>query len=180
MQPGRSRLREMPRERTLLASCTECGRLHKPECPLSLSPICAPCTGRYAMTSLKMSAACPLEHAEVDAEVTRLAPGGYALGSLEAGRFVPFFVGRADADVNEELHAWVGRDGHFSRYTHFAFCYALSAEAAFHVECASYHDFGGSYGLDNERHPAPTRDAAWHCPASASHSRRESGGAGNA
>lgn len=172
MQPRRSRLREMPRERTLLASCIECGRLHKPECPLSLNPICAPCTGRYVMTSLKMSAARPLDHTRIDAVVTSMAPGSYALGYLEEGRFVPFFIGRADADVNEELHEVAAS----TRYTHFAFCYALSAEEAFHVECASYHDFGGSYGLDNERHPAPTRGAVWHCPANESHSL----GAGNA
>jgi hypothetical protein len=45
------------------------------------------------------------------------------------------------------------------RYTHFEFSYAASAEQAFERECCNYHDFGGSYGLDNERHPVPADEA---------------------
>lgn len=190
---------ELRREDTLLASCSDCGRLHKPECPLNLNPVCAPCTGRYLMTSLEMSPSCPLSHVSIDDEVKRLAPGSYALGYMDEDRFVPFFVGRADSDVNEQLHAWVGRDSRSTRYgpparaaygsrrrgdflpgapalapvevavdasyTHFAFRYASSAEAAFEAECESYHDLGGSFGLDNAKHPAPTGGARWHCPA---------------
>ncbi len=43
-----------------------------------------------------------------------------------------------------------------SSYTRFSFRYARSAEAAFEEECRSYHDLGGSDGLDNEGPPRPT------------------------
>jgi hypothetical protein len=51
-----------------------------------------------------------------------------------------------------------------SSYTRFAFSYASSAEASFGKECHNYHDFGGSDGLDNECHPAPTPGSSWECP----------------
>lgn len=45
----------------------------------------------------------------------------------------------------------VGSD---SSYTHFAYSYAPSAEAAFDQECRNYDDFGGSRQLDNEAVPS--------------------------
>lgn len=41
-----------------------------------------------------------------------------------------------------------------SSYTHFAYSYAASSEAAFEAECRNYDDFGGSGELDNEDRPA--------------------------
>jgi len=41
-----------------------------------------------------------------------------------------------------------------SGYTHFAYSYAPSAEAAFEKECRNYDDFGGSRELDNEAPPS--------------------------
>ena len=41
-----------------------------------------------------------------------------------------------------------------SSYTHFAYSYAASSEAAFETECRNYDDFGGSGDLDNEGRPA--------------------------
>lgn len=58
-------------------------------------------------------------------------------------------------------HITVGED---SSYTHFAFCYAASAAAAFDRECQDYHELGGSEGLDNPRHPEPPDDTPWTCP----------------
>jgi hypothetical protein len=49
-------------------------------------------------------------------------------------------------------------------YTHFAFCYAPSALAAFEQECRDFHEFGGREGLDNDRHPRPPADSPWACP----------------
>ena len=49
-------------------------------------------------------------------------------------------------------------------YTHFTFCYAPTAIAAFEKECRDYHALGGSDGLDNDRHPEPDRDGPWSCP----------------
>jgi hypothetical protein len=45
-----------------------------------------------------------------------------------------------------------------SSYTHFAYSYAASAEAAFEKECRNYDAFGGSVGLDNSTRPvSPAR-----------------------
>ena len=140
-----------------------------------------------------------LTHQTIDEQVGRVSAGTYALGFVVDGAFVPFLVGRSDSDVNGRLHAWVGVDGHCTRfgpvakaaygsrrrrcsplgapafvavgicvdarYTHFQFGYAPSAEAAFLTECERYHEFGGTSGLDNERHPAPPEGAACTCPA---------------
>jgi len=40
-----------------------------------------------------------------------------------------------------------------SRYTHFAYSYARSAEDAYAHEWRDYDAFGGSHGLDNETQP---------------------------
>jgi hypothetical protein len=58
-------------------------------------------------------------------------------------------------------HIAVGLD---TGYTHFAFCYAPSAIAAFERECRDYHGLGGSEGLDNRRHPEPPLDKRSTCP----------------
>jgi hypothetical protein len=47
-----------------------------------------------------------------------------------------------------------------SGYTHFAYSYAGSAEAAFGKEWRNYESFGGRGQLDNESHPCPSDDAA--------------------
>lgn len=48
----------------------------------------------------------------------------------------------------------LGRVGNAeSRYTHFAFSYARSAEEAYAKEWRNYDEFGGRYRLDNEREP---------------------------
>lgn len=49
-------------------------------------------------------------------------------------------------------------------YTHFAFCYAPSAIAAFERECRDYHDLGGSENLDNHRHPEAPQGTPCACP----------------
>jgi hypothetical protein len=49
-------------------------------------------------------------------------------------------------------------------YTHFAFCYAPSAIAAFERQCRDYHALGGGERLDNQRHPQPPPDSPWACP----------------
>jgi hypothetical protein len=140
----------------------------------------------------------PLTEEQIDAEVTRTSPGTYRLGYVDGGRFIVFYVGRSDSDLNERLHSWVGVDSRSTRYcpfakaaygsrrrnprsldtpalrpvgvvvdgryTHFEFIYAPSAKAAFEKDCRNYHDFGGSYGLDNERHPIATPGRSWTCP----------------
>jgi hypothetical protein len=189
---------EIERSASLLVSCTACGKLHKPEQPLASNPVCPPCTGRYAQASVQMSGAHPLTAQRIDEEVTRTSSGNYALGYLDGGTFLVFYVGRADADLNERLQQWVGAESRCARYapstkaawgsshrrsrpsrtpalcpvgvvmdgryTHFQFSYAPSSRTAFEKECRNYHDFGCSYGLDNERHPAAPEGVEWHCP----------------
>jgi hypothetical protein len=58
-------------------------------------------------------------------------------------------------------HIPVGID---TPYTHFAFCYAPSAIAAFERECRDYHALGGSDALDNAGHPQPPPGMIWACP----------------
>jgi hypothetical protein len=64
---------------------------------------------------------------------------------------------------------WLGVDAD-SSYTHFAYSYAPSAEAAFEKECRNYGDFGGSRELDNEAHPVRTPRSSGECPAHRSQS----------
>ena len=203
--PPSRHVAEIVRAASLLVSCRVCGKLHKPECPLDLHPICPPCTGRYQMASLEMGGCHPLDEAKIDEAVSRVSPGNYALGYVDDGTFVASYVGRSDSDVNDRLHSWIGVDGRSTRYgpsakaaygsrrrhsiplgtpalrpvgvvvdgryTYFRFSYAASAQAAFDKECCNYHDFGGSYGLDNERHPAPSEGESWKCPMHGHHHR---------
>jgi hypothetical protein len=67
--------------------------------------------------ALSLGLCLPLTDATIDRAVTRTAPGNYALGYVEGGEFVPFYVGRADSDVNARLHAWVGVDSNCARYS---------------------------------------------------------------
>lgn len=52
----------------------------------------------------------------IDEAVGRTSPGSYALGYLDGGAFIAFYVGRSDSDVNASLHSWIGVDGGSARY----------------------------------------------------------------
>lgn len=172
---------------TVLASCEDCERLH-PAAPLEFNPVCRFCAAeRATMQSLGMKGSFPLSSAAIAAELKRTSPGNYALGYLDDGRFVVFYVGRSDSDLKQHLQDWVGTPSRYDRfapsgmaawglrrrgatplaspawgrvgqagqssYTHFAYCYASSAEAAIAKERRNYDDFGGCAALDNERAP---------------------------
>jgi hypothetical protein len=66
--------------------------------------------------SLHLGRCHPLTDGTIDQAVTRTSPGNYALGYVQDGVFVPFYVGRSDSDVNDRLHAWVGVDSIPTRY----------------------------------------------------------------
>lgn len=101
----------------------------------------------------------PLTDDEIDAGVTRTAPGAYALGHRKDGSFIVEYVGRADSDVGGRLK------DHIGDYKRFKFGYCGSPKAAFEKECSLWHDFGGPDGrLDNEVHPARPRGTTWTCP----------------
>lgn len=98
----------------------------------------------------------------IDAAITAVSPGNYALGYTDAqGTFRVRYVGRSDDNLNTRLHDWTGN----SRYKQFKASYATSPKAAFEKECHNYHDFGGADGkLDNEIHPDRPKGANWKCP----------------
>lgn len=88
------------------ASCFWCGGLHGARHALS---VCSPCATRFSiMRSLEMSGSYPLDDQSIDAALTRKSPGNYALGYMDDGAFLVFFVGRSDSDVRQRLHEWVG------------------------------------------------------------------------
>jgi hypothetical protein len=89
-----------------------------------------------------------------ESQGTRFAPAGRAAWGSRRRRLVPL-----PAPLLRPVGIVVE-----GRYTHFEFSYAPSARAAFEKECRNYHDFGGSYGLDNERHPAAPEGVSWRCP----------------
>jgi hypothetical protein len=105
-----------PRSAGLLATCTHCEKLHHPE-PLEFNPICHVCAAdRASMRSLGMKGSYPLSDEAIAAELTRTSPGNYALGYLEDGRFVVFYVGRSDTDLKGRLQGWVGAPSQYERY----------------------------------------------------------------
>jgi hypothetical protein len=58
----------------------------------------------------------PLSDDGIDEVLTQTSPGNYALGYMEDGTFVVFYVGRADSDVRQRLHEWVGMPSRYDRY----------------------------------------------------------------
>lgn len=105
-----------PRGGSFLASCTYCQKLHRAD-PLEFNPVCAICAAeRATMRCLEMKGSFPLSDAAIAAELTRTSPGNYALGYLEDGSFVVFYVGRSDSDLKQRLQDWVGTPSRYDRY----------------------------------------------------------------
>lgn len=96
------------------ASCFWCLRLHASERALS---VCPECVARYAtLRSLEMQGSHALDDAVIDDVLTHTSAGNYALGYLDDGVFCVFYVGRANADLRERLHEWVGRPSSYERF----------------------------------------------------------------
>lgn len=97
-----------------LSACFWCERLHPGEHPLS---VCPECTARFSMMrSLEMSGSFPLSDEAIQQTLMRTSPGNYALGYLEGGAFVVFYVGRSDRDLRQRLHDWVGMPSRYESY----------------------------------------------------------------
>ena len=101
-----------------LASCFWCGFLHAAPYPLSVCPTCVGAyrARRFPLGPLEMSGSFPLDDAMIDEVVSRTSPGNYALGYMDGGTFVVFYVGRSDSDVRRRLHEWVGTPSRYERY----------------------------------------------------------------
>jgi len=68
------------------------------------------------MGLLEMNGPYPLTDAAIDETLIRTSPGNYALGYMDGTAFVVFYVGRADSDVKDRLHGWVGTPSRYERY----------------------------------------------------------------
>ena len=101
-----------------LANCFWCGCVHPAPHPLSVCPACVGMhrARRFPLGPLEMSGSFPLDDAMIDEVVSRTSPGNYALGYMDAGTFVVFYVGRSDSDVKRRLHEWVGAPSRYTRY----------------------------------------------------------------
>jgi hypothetical protein len=147
-----------------VASCFWCGTLHPAQYPLSVCPACMAAyrARRFPLGPLDMSGSFPLDDAMIDEMVSRTSPGNYALGYLDGGTFVVFYVGRSDCDVRRRLHEWVGRPSRYERYAASASApwgtrrrggYPLEAPAADRVGAGidtSYTRFAYSYAESAE------------------------------
>jgi hypothetical protein len=63
-----------------------------------------------AMGSHHLSACYPLTEEGIARNVTLTAPGSYALGYVDGGTFIAFYVGRSGSDVSGRLRSWIGVD----------------------------------------------------------------------
>jgi len=143
----------------LLASCFWCGCVHAAQHPLSVCPACLGTyrARRFPLGPLEMSGSFPLDDAMIDEVVSRTSPGNYALGYMDGGTFVVFYVGRSDADVKRRLHEWVGAPSRYARYapanraafgTRYRGAFPVAAPAAERVGAgvdSSYTRFAYSY-----------------------------------
>jgi len=97
----------------------------------------------------------PLTNADIDANVTSVSSGAYALGYTKDNTFYIDYVGRSDVDLAKRLKDHVGK------YKRFKYGYFSTAKAAFEKECRLYHDFSPK---DNDIHPARPSGSGWECP----------------
>jgi hypothetical protein len=88
--------------------CAQCHRLQPPDRPLAFDPVCDACGVGGDASPHPVTPVHPLTTASVGDSVTHVAPGNFLLGYREGGTFSAFYVGRADADLGDELRSWVG------------------------------------------------------------------------
>lgn len=110
------------------------------------------------MASLNMEGPYTLDYGTIEAKITRISSGNYALGEKNGGgTFLVGYVGRSDTDVKTRLKSWVGK----TKKPLFKFSYASSDKTAFEKECENYHDFDPP---SNDSHPARPAGTNWRCP----------------
>ena len=134
----------------LLASCFWCGCVHPGQHPLSVCPTCmgAYRARRFPLGPLEMSGSFPLDDAMIDEVVSRTSPGNYALGYMDAGTFVVFYVGRSDSDVRRRLHEWVDMPSRYERFAPSARApWGAQRRGGFPVDAPAAEHVGG--GVDS-------------------------------
>ena len=110
------------------------------------------------MANLNMQGPFPFNSESINKNITKSSPGNYALGTAnDQGLLSIKYIGRADKDVNERLHDWIGVKNH----PQFKFSYAKSAKDAYLKECQNWHDFKPT---ENSIHPDKPDGTDWKCP----------------
>jgi hypothetical protein len=123
---------------------------------MSVVPFRAVRRAAREMTSTGLLGPFRLAYDDINNTIPRVAPGAFVLGHKGPdGRFYTDYVGRADRDVREKLLQLIG-SGNLFKYK----CVS-SAEAAFHAECALFHDFKPP---GNRMHPDRAAGTSWECP----------------
>lgn len=108
VRPGQPTSSCMPPHEALWVTCSVCRVLHAPRNGLAFEPVCPSCGGEVRPVAVSAVGFHALNDAVI-ADVVALAhPGSYALGYVDDGDLVVFYVGRADADLAASLTAWVG------------------------------------------------------------------------
>lgn len=105
----------------------------------------------------------PLDESTVDARVTKVSPGAYAVGAEKGKHFSVQLVGRSDTDIRPALKQYIGE------YDRFKFEYFDTPEAAFVRECLLYHRFNEPAGRLAEGHPVRSAGTSWQCPKCNAH-----------
>jgi hypothetical protein len=87
--------------------------------------------------------------------------GNYALGAVHNQTFFVKYVGRSDTNLNQRLKTHI-EEG----YAYFEFAYSDNPVSAYEKECADYHAFKETHGLDNKIHPDKPENApaSLKCP----------------
>jgi hypothetical protein len=96
-----------------------------------------------------------LHDEDIDREVERGRPGVFLLGGSGVFSLGDALIGRSDANLNNQLHVYVGS------YRYFSYQYCSSAREAFEAECDLFHEVRPH---DNPVHPARAKGTGWTCP----------------
>lgn len=127
------------------------------------------------MKSLDMDGPFALSRSEVARVIRESLPGNFAFGVRgRNGGFIVQYVGRGDRSVRDALVERLPRErpapgllarlfGKTGESRSFKFSYAVDAEAAYAKHCRTYHSFGGSEKLSNDRHPVAPAGSQAKC-----------------
>lgn len=97
-----------PPDEALRVTCSVCHVLHAPWNGLAFDSVCPSCQGASRSAGVSAIGFHALDEGVIADVVAPATPGSYALGYVDDGVLVVFYVGRADDDLAACLTAWVG------------------------------------------------------------------------
>ena len=128
------------------------------------------------MGSLNMSGPYDFNINSIDANVSEISGGNYALGFVDknSDNFHVTCVGRSDTNLKDRLKKQLSVTKNIvSKYEtkniSFKYSYASSPKEAFEKECYNYHNFVRSQKLSNNTHPEKPGGENWSCPVCHEH-----------